>query len=77
MSAGRITNAIVEGVGHKGFAFFHLFSTCVTFDKQFKTWENLKRSVHPLPDDHDPGDLKQAINHVLDDDFSVGVIYRQ
>jgi len=72
-----ITDALVEGIRHKGFAFFHLFSTCVTFDKQFKTWENLKRDVHPVPDDHDPADLKKAINHVLDDDFSVGVIYRK
>jgi len=72
-----ITKALIEGIGHRGFSFFHIYTTCVTFDKQFKTWENLKRQVHPLPDQHDPSDLKQAMSHVLDDNFSVGIIYRR
>jgi 2-oxoglutarate ferredoxin oxidoreductase subunit beta len=72
-----ITDALVEGIGHRGFAFFHLLSTCVTFDREFKTWENLKRAVHPVPEGHDRSDLKKAIVHVLDDDFSTGIIYRR
>ena len=72
-----ITHALIEGIRHKGFAFFHLYTSCVTFDKQFKTWENLKKQVHPLPDQHDHTDLKGAISHVLDDDFSVGIIYKR
>jgi len=72
-----ITAALIEGVNHPGFAFFHIFSTCVTFDKQFKTWEHLKKWVHPLPDGYDPSDHKQAMSHVLDDDYSLGIIYRQ
>jgi 2-oxoglutarate ferredoxin oxidoreductase subunit beta len=72
-----ITNALIEGIGHRGFSFFHLYTSCVTFDKQFKTWANLKERVHPLPDQHDPSDLKQAITQVLDDSFSMGIIYRR
>ena len=72
-----ITNALIEGIGHKGFSFFHLYTSCVTFDKQFKTWANLKERVHPLPDQHDPSDLKQAITQVLDDSYSMGIIYRR
>jgi 2-oxoglutarate ferredoxin oxidoreductase subunit beta len=67
----------MEGTRHQGFAFFHLFSTCVTFDKQHKTWEHLKKWVHPLPEGYDPTDRKQAIAHVLDDDWSLGVIYNK
>ena len=43
-----ITAALIEGIRHEGFSFFHLYSTCVTFDKQFKTWDHLKAWVHRL-----------------------------
>lgn len=74
---GEITEVLTEGVRHRGFSFFHIYSTCLTFDKQYKTWDNLKDWVHPLPGGHDPSDLKQAFAHVLEDDFSLGVIYRR
>lgn len=74
---GSITEAVIEGIGHRGFSFFHVYTTCVTFDKTFKTWDHLKERVHPLPEDHDPGDLKKAIHHVLEDDFTTGVIFRR
>jgi 2-oxoglutarate ferredoxin oxidoreductase subunit beta len=69
--------AFMEGIQHTGFAFFHLYSSCVTFDKAFKTWDHLKTWVHPLPAGYDPSDRKGAILHVLDDDYSTGVIYRR
>jgi 2-oxoglutarate ferredoxin oxidoreductase subunit beta len=72
-----ITKALVEGIQHKGFSFFHLYTTCVTFDKQFKTWEHLKSWIHPLPEGHDPSDYRQAMDRVLEDDFSVGILYRR
>ncbi|MCJ7686352.1 MAG: thiamine pyrophosphate-dependent enzyme [Desulfobacteraceae bacterium] len=72
-----ITNALIEGIQHKGFSFFHIYTSCVTFDKQFKTWSNLKKWVHPLPDPYDPTDLKQAIDQTLEDDFSMGIIYKR
>jgi hypothetical protein len=49
----------------------------VTFDKQFKTWDNLKESIHPLSDRHNPSDLKQAIDRVFEDDFTVGIFYQR
>ncbi len=72
-----ITRALIEGIQHPGFSFFHLYTSCVTFDKQFKTWEHLKEWVHPLPTDYDPSDHKKAIAHVLEDDYSLGIIYRK
>ena len=71
-----IADTIMEGIGHPGFAFFHIYTSCITFDKQFKTWNNLKENAHSLPEDYDPTDRKAAMGHVLDDDFSVGVIYK-
>jgi len=75
--AETIARVLMDGIRHKGFSFFHLYTSCVTFDKQYKTWENLKEKVHPLPDDHDPTDLKLAISRVLDDHFSMGIFYRR
>lgn len=72
-----ITRALIEGTRHEGFAFFHIYSTCLTFDKTFKTWEHLKKWVHPLPDDYDPYDYRQALNEVLTDDYSMGILYRR
>jgi 2-oxoglutarate ferredoxin oxidoreductase subunit beta len=72
-----IAAALMEGVRHKGFSFFHLYTSCVTFDKSYKTWDHLKQWVHPLPEDYDASDRKKAIAYVLDDDFSLGIIFRR
>ncbi len=71
-----IAEALVEGTRHNGFSFFHIYTPCVTFDKSFKTWDNLKKWVHPLPEDHDPGDLRTAFDQVLKDDFSLGILFK-
>lgn len=72
-----IADALMEGIRHPGYAIFHLLTTCLTFDKQFKTWDHLKEWVHPLPDGYDPTDRKAALAHVMDDDFSTGILYRR
>ncbi|MFC1862520.1 thiamine pyrophosphate-dependent enzyme [Thermodesulfobacteriota bacterium] len=72
-----ITAAILEGINHKGFSFFHIYTTCLTFDKEFKTWDHLKEWVHPLPDDHDISDHKKAIDLAFDDPFSMGILYKR
>ena len=72
-----ITEALMEGIRHRGFSFFHVYTSCVTFDKQFKTWEHLKARIHPLPDHYDPGDRKMAMGNALDDEFAMGILYRR
>lgn len=72
-----ITEALVEGIGHEGFSLFHVYTPCVTFDKEFKTWAHLKERAHPVPGDHLVSDRKGAIMHVMEDDFSMGVVYRR
>ncbi|MFZ0450624.1 MAG: thiamine pyrophosphate-dependent enzyme [Desulfatiglandaceae bacterium] len=72
-----ISNTLMEGVRHKGFALFHIYSPCVTFDKTFKTWEHLKDWVHPLPANHDAHDLKKGMMLALDDPFAMGILYRR
>ncbi|HMK36451.1 MAG TPA: thiamine pyrophosphate-dependent enzyme [Desulfomonilaceae bacterium] len=70
-------NAFVEGTRHNGFSLFHIYTTCVTFDKVNKTWDNLKRQIHPLPQNHDAGNLRKAFDAVLDDDFTTGIIFQK
>ncbi len=72
-----ITEVLIEGIKHKGFSFFHIYSTCLTFDNQFKTWENLNEQAHPLPKSHDCSDLKQAFDMARDDPFSTGILYKR
>ncbi|MBW2063545.1 MAG: 2-oxoacid:ferredoxin oxidoreductase subunit beta [Deltaproteobacteria bacterium] len=72
-----ISKALIEGIKHRGFSFFHVYSTCLTFDKQYKTWDHLKDWVHPLRGGYDPHDIERAFREVLRDDFSTGVIYRR
>ena len=72
-----IAAVLKEGIRHKGFSFFHFYTSCVTFDKEFKTWDNLDEWTHPLPEQHDPKNLKQGINEALSDPFSIGVLYKR
>ncbi len=72
-----ITQALLQGIRHEGFSFFHILTTCVTFDKSYKTWANLKESVHPLPDTYDPTDYRRSFDEVLTNDFSTGIIFRR
>ncbi len=72
-----ITQALIEGIRHEGFSFFHIYTTCLTFDKENKTWEHLKERVHPLPQKYDCSNLSKAMAHILEDDFSTGVIYKK
>lgn len=72
-----ITAAVMEGVRRPGFAFFHLLTTCLTFDKQYKTWEHLTEWVHPLPETHDRADLQAAMRIAMEDPFAVGVLYER
>jgi len=73
----EISEVLMEGTRHKGFSFFHIYTPCVTFDKDFKTWANLKTQTRPLPADHDYTDWHRAMELVSKDDDSVGIIYRR
>jgi len=72
-----IAAAIMEGVRHKGFSFFHVYTSCVTFDKSFKTWDHLKEWIHPLSADHDASDFKEAMSLAMDDPFGMGILFRR
>jgi 2-oxoglutarate ferredoxin oxidoreductase subunit beta len=72
-----ITQVLTQAIQHPGFSFLHVYSTCLTFDKSFKTWDHLKEWVHPVPEDHDPANRKAAMVHAMDDQFSMGIVYQE
>jgi 2-oxoglutarate ferredoxin oxidoreductase subunit beta len=62
-----LTTVLIDGIQHKGFPFFHVYTPCVTFDKDFKTWNNLNVKIKPITEDYDSSDRKKAIERVLTD----------
>ncbi|MCB2184915.1 MAG: 2-oxoacid:ferredoxin oxidoreductase subunit beta [Deltaproteobacteria bacterium] len=68
---------LLAGVNHPGFAIFHMYSSCVTFDKSFKTWKNLKARVKPVSPEHDRHDRQAALNLALTDEDSMGILYER
>ena len=71
----HLTDLIVQGIQHPGMAFIQTMSPCPTFYNTFDLWRPM---IEELPDDHDPGDLMQAMSQAFRDDaIPVGVLYNQ
>jgi 2-oxoglutarate ferredoxin oxidoreductase subunit beta len=70
----HLSDLIVEGIQHPGFAFIQTMSPCATFYNTFELW---RPRIEDLPQDHDPGDRIQALAQAFRDDaIPVGVFYR-
>jgi len=71
----HLTDLIVAGVEHRGFAFIQAMSPCPTFYNTFDLW---RPKIEALPEGYDPGDRIQAIGQAFRDDaIPVGVFYRE
>lgn len=73
----QLRELFTQAIRHKGFAMVHVFSPCVTFNKQvtFKTFNDL---VKELPEDHDPANRVKAMEYALDrSTLWTGVFYRE
>jgi 2-oxoglutarate ferredoxin oxidoreductase subunit beta len=70
-----LTDTIVEGLQHPGFAFIQTMSPCPTFNNTQVEWRN---EVEPLPEDHDPSDRNAALAQAFRQDaLPVGLFYRE
>ncbi len=65
-----------EAIAYPGFAFLHVLAGCVTYQPRGYADELLGRS-YPVPGDHDPTDLRRAMELARDDRFPLGVLYRR
>jgi 2-oxoglutarate ferredoxin oxidoreductase subunit beta len=73
----QLRELFTQAIRHKGFSMVHVFSPCVTFNKQvtFKTFNDL---VKELPEEHDPANRVKAMEYALDrTTLWTGVFYRE
>lgn len=66
---------IKAGTLHQGFSFIHILTPCVTFDKENKTWKNLKENVHTLTSGIHEQDMEAAMRIAQNDPYGVGIIF--
>ncbi len=74
-SPKQLTDLIVAGIQHPGFAFLQTMSPCPTFNNTYDLWRS---NVIDLPADYDPGDRRQALDQALREDaLPVGLLYSE
>jgi 2-oxoglutarate ferredoxin oxidoreductase subunit beta len=70
-----LSNLIVQGLQHPGFALIQTMSPCPTFYNTFDLW---RPRIQDLPGEHDPSDRMQAIAQAFRTDaIPVGLFYRE
>lgn len=73
--AKQVTELVVQGIQHRGFAFIDVLSPCVTF---YDTFPLYREQVTDLPESHNPGDKMQAIAQALREDaLPLGLFYQE
>jgi len=73
----ELTELIVKGIEHKGFAFIEAFSPCPTFNK-VDTFTYYKDVIGDVPADHDPSDLGAALRLATSPEVvPTGLIYQR
>ena len=71
----HVTDLIVEGIQHPGFAFVQTMSPCPTFNNTFDRWRD---KVEDLPAEHQPEDRMQALAQAFRTDaVPVGLFYKE
>jgi 2-oxoglutarate ferredoxin oxidoreductase subunit beta len=72
----HVTEMILKGMAHKGFALIDILQPCVTFNK-VNNFAWYKKRCYELKGDHDPNDWDKAIKKAAEwgDKIPVGVIY--
>ena len=74
----HLTDMMAAAIAHRGFAYLHILSPCVTFDKTTRTYRNLGMMVRDLPADHDRRSLPAAMAEAMRVDRpALGVFYEE
>lgn len=69
----QLAELIRKGMEHKGFAFIHAMSPCVTF---YDTYKLYKEKVYTIPDGHDVTDAEAAMRYAMESErLPLGLIY--
>ncbi len=72
----QLEQLIIGGLEHKGFAFIHIISPCVQYNK-VSSFEKIKEIVRNLPEEHDVQDRVNAMKYAFSSDgVYTGVFYK-
>ncbi len=72
----QLEKLITEGMAHKGFAFIHVISPCIQYNK-VSSFEHIKELVKPVPDDHDVSDRLSAMKFAFHEtNLYTGIFYK-
>jgi 2-oxoglutarate ferredoxin oxidoreductase subunit beta len=70
----HLTELIVQGIQHPGFAFVQTMSPCPSF---YNTYDQWRADITDLPADHDPSDRMQALAQAFRSDaVPLGLFYK-
>lgn len=69
-----LTELILQGIEHPGFAFIDALSPCVVFNNTQEAW---KEQVSDIAPDHDVTDKGAAFDLALRGGFTLGIIYKE
>lgn len=75
----HLTDLIIQGVNHKGYALIDILQPCVTFNR-VNTYEFYNQRVYRLEEtDHDPRDRSGAFQKALEwgERIPIGLFYRE
>lgn len=61
---------------HQGFSFIQILTPCVTFDKENKTWKNLKENVYELNFRIAEKNMETAMRIADNEPYGVGIIFQ-
>ncbi len=73
----HLTNLIIEGVKHKGFALIDVFQPCVTFNK-LNTYQWFREKIYKLEDSgHNTADRMEAMKKAMEaEKLPIGIFYK-
>jgi 2-oxoglutarate/2-oxoacid ferredoxin oxidoreductase subunit beta len=71
-----LKHIFVEALRHKGFSVLHIYSPCVSMNREV-TFKTMNEIVKPLPEDWDTSDRLRGMEIAMDTStFWTGIVYR-
>jgi len=71
-----LKQTIKEATLHQGFSFIQILTPCVTFDKENKTWKNLKEKVYDLNLRKEEKNMETAMRMAENEPYGVGIFFQ-
>jgi 2-oxoglutarate ferredoxin oxidoreductase subunit beta len=71
-----LKDIIKQAIVHKGFSFIQILTPCVTFDKENKTWKNLKENVYDLNLREEEQTMEKAFRMAENEPNGIGIFFQ-